>query len=310
MTLVPARDFQLPSRPEVQSKLEAVRQFQGLVQQTLIKGHDFGVIPGTSKPTLLKPGAEKIAKLLACADTYDILSKTEDWDKPLFSYEIKCTLTWMETGVVVSEGLGEANSHEPKYRYRQGQGGGTIINEDVAGQKNTLLKMAKKRALVDAALSAGRLSDVFTQDIEEFQSNNVPMSSPRDDSAEQSYWCDDHELQWFRRGKMRSYAHPIGDTGEWCNMPDAAVAEPPIKPAPDPSPSPAPEEASSSLVAEPPDLPDRLTEVTFLTHASRQGWSGLQINGWLGMSADQYLKINKSKTYRDVAILCYQMSRE
>ena len=32
---------------------------------------------------------------------------------------------------------------------------------------NTVLKMAKKRALVDAALLVGSLSDVFTQDIED-----------------------------------------------------------------------------------------------------------------------------------------------
>ena len=32
---------------------------------------------------------------------------------------------------------------------------------------NTILKMAKKRALVDATLSAGRLSNIFTQDIED-----------------------------------------------------------------------------------------------------------------------------------------------
>ena len=39
-------------------------------------------------------------------------------------------------------------------------------NDDPADQVNTVLKMAKKRALVDAALSVGSLSDLFTQDIE------------------------------------------------------------------------------------------------------------------------------------------------
>jgi len=44
---------------------------------------------------------------------------------------------------------------------------GRVENEDIYSQVNTILKMAKKRALVDAALSAGRLSQVFTQDIED-----------------------------------------------------------------------------------------------------------------------------------------------
>ena len=42
-----------------------------------------------------------------------------------------------------------------------------IENDEIFSQRNTLLKMAKKRALVDAALSAGRLSDMFTQDMED-----------------------------------------------------------------------------------------------------------------------------------------------
>jgi hypothetical protein len=42
-----------------------------------------------------------------------------------------------------------------------------VPNPDIFDQVNTLVKMAKKRALVDAALSAGRLSDLFTQDLED-----------------------------------------------------------------------------------------------------------------------------------------------
>jgi hypothetical protein len=103
----------------------------------------------------------------------------------------------MQTEGIVSEGLGECNSMESKYRWRwawpndvseeQRQHLRTVPgrareintkrgkawqyrldNEDIYSQVNTILKMAKKRALVDAALSAGRLSDLFTQDIEDF----------------------------------------------------------------------------------------------------------------------------------------------
>lgn len=42
------------------------------------------------------------------------------------------------------------------------------LNPDVPAQKNTVLKMAKKRALVDAALMGTRSSNLFTQDIEDF----------------------------------------------------------------------------------------------------------------------------------------------
>jgi hypothetical protein len=45
---------------------------------------------------------------------------------------------------------------------------GKVPNDDIASQKNTVLKMAKKRAYVDAVISATRSSGIFTQDVEDF----------------------------------------------------------------------------------------------------------------------------------------------
>ena len=44
---------------QVQATMNKISQFQQVIQKTLHQGHDFGIIPGTDKPTLLKPGAEK-----------------------------------------------------------------------------------------------------------------------------------------------------------------------------------------------------------------------------------------------------------
>ena len=52
--------------------------------------------------------------------------------------------------------MGAANTKERKY-----------LKQDPFSVDNTVLKMAKKRALVDAALLVGSLSDIFTQDIED-----------------------------------------------------------------------------------------------------------------------------------------------
>jgi hypothetical protein len=46
---------------------------------------------------------------------------------------------------------------------------GRVENEDTASLANTILKMAKKRALVDAAIAIARISDLFTQDVEDMQ---------------------------------------------------------------------------------------------------------------------------------------------
>jgi len=48
------------------------------------------------------------------------------------------------------------------------QAAGRVENTDLADTYNTVLKMAKKRALVDATLTATAASDIFTQDLEDY----------------------------------------------------------------------------------------------------------------------------------------------
>ncbi len=50
---------------------------------------------------------------------------------------------------------------------------GRVINEDVADQKNTVLKMAKKRAKIDAVIGVTRSSGLFTQDLDEHRDADV-----------------------------------------------------------------------------------------------------------------------------------------
>ena len=51
---------------------------------------------------------------------------------------------------------------------------GRVVNPDLADVANTVLKMAKKRALVDAALALARCSDIFTQDLDD---DEIPAAS-------------------------------------------------------------------------------------------------------------------------------------
>jgi len=189
-------------------RIKSIGQMQAVFQKFMKEGADYGTIPGTNKPTLLKPGAEKTAKILNCADKYDIMKDIEDWDKPFFYYLVKCSLVEISTGTTIAEGIGSANSMEDRYRWRwiwpnelpdelviitkhtdkdderkprpelvskkiwskkkqQYYWQYRVENENIYTQVNTILKIAKKRALVDAALSAGRLSDIFTQDLED-----------------------------------------------------------------------------------------------------------------------------------------------
>jgi len=139
---------------QVQATMAKIRQFQQIIRQSFVEGHDYGVIPNTDKPTLLKPGAEKILMLLGLRSEFDIVDSTRDFEKGFFEYQIRCRL--LHGDMIITEGLGAANTREAKYR-----------KGDPYTLDNTVLKMAKKRALVDAALLVGSLSDIFTQDIED-----------------------------------------------------------------------------------------------------------------------------------------------
>jgi hypothetical protein len=56
---------------------------------------------------------------------------------------------------------------------------GKVENPDVADVANTILKMAKKRAHVDAAIAMARCSDMFTQDVEDEPEYHPPARTER-----------------------------------------------------------------------------------------------------------------------------------
>lgn len=181
--------------------MQKISQWQSLVQQNLKEGKDYGIIPGTSKPTLYKSGAEKIFMLGKLRSTFDILDETKDYEKEFFQFEVRWNLWAGEN--LICQGIGLCSSKEDKYRYRwvnenklpnnikkdslvyrikAGKYGEykqyRIENEDICSIANTILKMAKKRAEVDAALLVGSLSELFTQDVEDLPEEYLGNDKP------------------------------------------------------------------------------------------------------------------------------------
>lgn len=232
-----------PTTPRAIVMAEALREdteqralLQEYVKHHMVLGTDYGVIPGTAKPTLLKPGAEKLTDLFRCTPSFDLLEKIEDWDKNLFHYVFRVRIASRDAGTVLAEGYGSANSREGRYRWRdarrlcpkcgkdsiikgkQEYGGGWICfvkkggcgakwsdgateiesqqlgkveNDDIATLANTILKMAKKRALVDGAIALARCSDIFTQDVEDLEPEEVvtpraPAKKPEPDATQRA----------------------------------------------------------------------------------------------------------------------------
>lgn len=159
---------------QVGATMAKIGQFQAVVQKTLKQNHDYGIIPGTPKPTLLKPGAEKILMLMGLRSEFEIADSTRDFEVGFFQYQVRCKL--FRGDILVTEGLGSCNTKEAKY-----------VKQNAFSIDNTVLKMAKKRALVDATLLVASLSEIFTQDIEDMDlEGNAPNRGEQRTYTDQS----------------------------------------------------------------------------------------------------------------------------
>lgn len=135
------------------------------VRSALVEGVDFGSIPtkrGPSKPSLWKPGAEKICGMLGVTVHFPTLADYEQ--AALQGTELKhiimrCAIQ-DASGRVVADGVG-ARSLAQDY-----------------GDINKALKMAEKSAHIDATLRMAGLSEVFTQDLEDLVTTTGPQAGP------------------------------------------------------------------------------------------------------------------------------------
>lgn len=176
--------------PKVLSAVEVKQQVQTIQQimkdtGIMQKGTHYGVIPGCGdKPTLLKAGAEKIMMTFRLGADLEIT----DLSVPdCIRYRVKTRIFSILSGNVVGYGIGEASTDESKYKWRSAiseaefesfdparrrikfykSGHAKQVRTEIADQANTVLKMAKKRSLVDGILTATSASDIFTQDLED-----------------------------------------------------------------------------------------------------------------------------------------------
>lgn len=178
--------YEIPKTVSIAEIKSQVSLLQDVLKLIMQDGTHYGKIPGAGdKPTLLKAGAEKIATVFRLAPDPEV----EDLSfNDVIRYRVKCKLVNKLTGVTEGSGVGEGSTEEEKYKWRSVVSeaewnatpdthrrlkyyrGGTQIKQvrtnpfDLA---NTVLKMAKKRALVDAVLTVTAASDIFTQDVED-----------------------------------------------------------------------------------------------------------------------------------------------
>lgn len=194
------------------SVVRQVKLIQDVMKLAMKPSEHYGTIPGCGpKPTLLKPGAEKLCSTFRLSPSYS--KERIDHQNGHIEYEITCTLKHIGTGLFIGQGLGSCTTLEGKFRYRKAaascpmcgkdntiikgkkeygggwlcykrKGGcgekfsdgderienqemGRIEHDNPADYYNVVLKMAKKRALVDAVLTSTAASDIFIQDFDD-----------------------------------------------------------------------------------------------------------------------------------------------
>lgn len=92
------------------------------VQEIMDEGIDYGAVPGTDRPVLKQPGAEKLQTFFGLETDIRIVEKVEDWTgadhggEPFFYYLFACHVK--KNGQLITIGYGSCNSWEKKYRYR------------------------------------------------------------------------------------------------------------------------------------------------------------------------------------------------
>lgn len=161
-----------------------VNLMQDVMQEVMKDGTHYGKIPGTQSKSLYKAGAEKLMATFRLAAKPEVEDLSEGGE---IAYRVTVNLL-TAGGQFVGAGIGECSSAEEKYSWRAAvhkkeweatpenrrrvkyyRDGKEVqqVRTNPADVANTILKMAKKRAQVDAVITATAASDIFTQDIED-----------------------------------------------------------------------------------------------------------------------------------------------
>jgi hypothetical protein len=156
---------------DIRKRTNAVQE---IMRGVMKEGTHFGTIPGTPKPSLWKAGAEVLCMTFRLAPMLDsrVVADDLDSERPytatkrdgsvvqgttfgFFEVEAICTIHSFN-GEVLSRCSARCNNREAKYR-----------SLSLFEIRNTILKMAEKRAFVSAVLMTTAASDIFTQDLED-----------------------------------------------------------------------------------------------------------------------------------------------
>ena len=124
---------------------------------------DYFIIVG--KKSLAKGGAEKLASIYQFTATFE-----KDTDTLDMLSDVKGLVSYV------------CNLHRGDMLIGQGRGAATLGEKNMSNDPNKTIKMAQKRAYVDAVIRTTGLSDIFTQDLEDMNPKDIGGSNSYSDN--------------------------------------------------------------------------------------------------------------------------------
>lgn len=195
---LPVAEAASAMRPATIAEMKSqIKLIQECLRSLMVKETHYGQVPGCGdKPVLLKPGAELILALFHIAADPKIEEFSDGFDT---RFRIVSSGIHTPSGKIIGFGVGEASTSEKKYKWRA-----AVCHEEwedtpeerrqiayVRNYKtkqverveqvrqnpadiiNTVLKMARKRSIVDLCLSTTACSDIFAQDMDDPDINDA-----------------------------------------------------------------------------------------------------------------------------------------
>jgi hypothetical protein len=184
-------------------------------RRIMVRDQDFGEIPGTHKPTLLKPGAEKLCNFFGLEPEFAPIVEDIDWTGAQHGGEAFCYARYrcrlLREGRVVGVGEGSCNSWEAKYRYRW------VAEEQVPEhlERAHLLKRSSRRTLYefDFAIERAETTGTYGKPAEHWQRFRDAIRSDTARPVEKA----------TRRGKAVAWEIDVDTT--LCRIPNPDVAD-------------------------------------------------------------------------------------
>jgi len=203
----------------VKALTDRVNMVHEVLKRVMKEDTHFGKVPGCGKKqVLLKPGADLLATMFRLCPQFKV--ERTDLQDGHREYDVTCSM-YGPDGNLLGQGVGSGSTMEKKYRYRW-EGNNRVENEDIADVYNTVLKMAKKRAHIDATLTVTGAADIFTQDliddedVEKKQPVKMPTAkakpAPAQDDAPPREAPADADMLMLDLGKVNSKKADNGGT--------------------------------------------------------------------------------------------------